>query len=253
MEEIEKTLEKIGLTGSEIKLYLALLKLGLSSKGKLISEAKTAPSKFYEVIEKLIDKGLCSTIIKNGVKYFNAAPLSKVKDFLESKKKEIIEEEKEFEKIMPKLNSLINKTKEETKIEVFMGWKGMETAYTNYMLKAIKNDEVLIIGAGIGKREDKLETFYSKYGNLALNKGVKIRAIFNENAKEYVKRIENNIGIKYEKKFLFNNTPSEILIFKSLTAIIIKKEEPIVLLIEDKETSNSFKAYFNELWKIAKK
>jgi len=31
------------------------------------------------------------------------------------------------------------------------------------------------------------------------------------------------------------------------------KEEPIVILIQDKETSESFITYFTELWEIAKK
>ena len=35
-------LRRIGLTESEIKVYLALLKLGASSKGKLVKEAKIA-------------------------------------------------------------------------------------------------------------------------------------------------------------------------------------------------------------------
>jgi len=39
MEEINyQILEKIGLTGSEIKVYLALLKLGTSAKGKILKE-----------------------------------------------------------------------------------------------------------------------------------------------------------------------------------------------------------------------
>ena len=72
-------LRKIGLTESEIKVYLALLKIGISSKGKIIKESKIAPSKVYEIADKLIEKGLCSTITKNGVKHFMVVKVRRIK------------------------------------------------------------------------------------------------------------------------------------------------------------------------------
>ena len=56
--KIQLELEQIGFTKSEIKIYLALLKLGSSTTGPIITESKTANSKIYEVLEKLIEKGL---------------------------------------------------------------------------------------------------------------------------------------------------------------------------------------------------
>lgn len=253
MEEINQIiLEKIGLTGSEIKVYLALLKLGVSSKSRLLKESKIASSKIYEVIDKLIDKGLCGTIIKDGIKHFSAAPPSRIRDYISQKKQEIIQEEKAFEDILPKLES-IKQLSKEAYVELFLGWKGMETVYNHYLSKAKKNDEVFIIGAGIGNNEEKLEIFYSKYGRMAFKKGLKINVLFNDNAREYVKKIEKNIGISYKKRFLFEHTPSELLMFKDITLITIRRVEPILILIKDKETYNSFKEYFKELWKIAKR
>ena len=65
--------------------------------------------------------------------------------------------------------------------------------------------------------------------------------------------MEKELKIKLNKKFLFKTTPVEIAITNNITAIIILKEEPIITLIHDKETAESFVTYFNELWKIAKK
>src|SRR3989338_5045115 len=122
-------LRKIGLTESEIKVYLALIKLGTSSKGNLIKESKIAPSKIYEITDKLIDKGLCSSIIKKGVKHFMGAPPSRIRDYLRKKQEELLQEEKELKQIMPKLQSYYDNIPESVKVEVFMGWRGMETVY----------------------------------------------------------------------------------------------------------------------------
>lgn len=246
-------LKKVGLTESEIKVYLALLKLGTSSKGNLIKESKTAPSKIYEITDKLIDKGLCSSIIRNGIKYFMAASPIRIKDYLHKKQEEILKEEKELNKIIPELKLYYNKPQESTRVEVFLGWKGMETVYVSLLDIAKRGEEVNIIGAGTGKKEEKLELFYTKYGGIAFRKGLKIKVIFNENARSYVKKIERNIKKTYNKKFLFKYTPTEMLIFMDLTAIIIRRDEPIVVLIKDKETADSFRKYFEELWKLAKR
>jgi len=247
-----KFLRKIGLTESEIKVYLALLSLVISSKGKLVKEARIAPSKIYDVTDKLIEKGLCSMIIKNGVKHFMAAPPIRIKDYLEKKREEIVREEDELKKIMPGLESYYNKLPKETRIELFVGWKGIETVYVSLLDLAKKNDEVNIIGAGTGKNERKLDRFYTKYGKIAFQKGLNVKVIFNENARDYIEKIEINIKKRYNKKFLFEHTPTELLMFKEFTSIIIRREEPLAILIKDKETSDSFRRYFHELWKIAK-
>ena len=85
---IDESLQSLGLTNSEIKVYLALLELGISSKGKILEKAKIAPSKIYIVLNKLIDKGLVSLIIKNNIRHYQAAPVSRISDYLNLKKEE---------------------------------------------------------------------------------------------------------------------------------------------------------------------
>ena len=67
-------LKEIGLTDSEIKVYVALLEIGSSSKGPIVDKSGVASSKIYELLEKLMQKGLVSQVIKSNVKYFEAAP-----------------------------------------------------------------------------------------------------------------------------------------------------------------------------------
>jgi sugar-specific transcriptional regulator TrmB len=253
MEENVNYLRKIGLTESEIKVYLALLKLGSASKKNIVKESKIASSKIYEVTDRLIDKGLCGIIIKKNIKHFTAAPPSRLKDYLNKKHEEIVKEEKELDQIIPKLDFHYNKIRENSKVEVFIGWKGMETVYIELLNLAKKNDEVDIIGAGTGKNEEKLELFYSKYGKMAMQKGIVFKVIFNESARTYVSKIEKNIKREYNKRFLFEHTPTEMLIFREGVMIVVRRDEPFVILIRDKESADSFKKYFEELWKIAKK
>ena len=76
----EKLLEEIGLTRGEIKVYLTLLKIGETTTGKIISEAKISSGKIYEILDKLIQKGLVSYTIKEKTRYFNAASPNRIKE-----------------------------------------------------------------------------------------------------------------------------------------------------------------------------
>jgi sugar-specific transcriptional regulator TrmB len=68
----EKSLEKIGLTKNETKVYLALLKIGTSKVGEILKESKLNSGKIYEVINSLEQKGLVSESTINNVKHFTA-------------------------------------------------------------------------------------------------------------------------------------------------------------------------------------
>ncbi len=253
MNDLSRYLENIGLTKSEIKVYLALLEIGESSKGKIVRKAKIAASKVYDVLDKLIDKGLASFIARNNVKYFRAASPGRIKDYISTKKEALVEQEKEFNKFLPSLDNLYESVSENSIIEVYRGWKGMETVYGNLLSKAKRGEEVYILGAGKSVKELQLELFFSKYRKIALDNGIKTKIIFNESSRDYVKTIEKNIGKIKEKRFLFDNTPSEIVIYGENIIILIRKADPIVIYIKDNETSQSFLAYFNELWKNASK
>ena len=93
MEEIN-ILTEIGLTKGQAKVYLALISLGQSSTGQIVKEAKVARSKVYEMLDKLIEKGLVNYVIKENTKYFDASNPSQISKYLKEKKLELIKKRK---------------------------------------------------------------------------------------------------------------------------------------------------------------
>ena len=98
-----KILEEIGLTNGEIRTYLALLKIGSSSTGGIAKESGVSRSKLYILLDRLGKKGLVSYVEQNGVRYFQAAEPSKVKDYLKEKQENIQKLDNEFDKFLPEL------------------------------------------------------------------------------------------------------------------------------------------------------
>ena len=67
----KQALLKIGLTGIEADIYLALLTLGPSLVSKIVEKTGINRTNIYDRLKRLIDKGLVSYVIKNNRKHFD--------------------------------------------------------------------------------------------------------------------------------------------------------------------------------------
>ncbi len=76
----EQILEEIGFTRNEIKIYLALLKLGASTTGKIIESTGLHRAIVYDTLEKLLKKGIVSFVIQNNRKVFKAYDPERLKN-----------------------------------------------------------------------------------------------------------------------------------------------------------------------------
>lgn len=245
-------LEEIGLTKGEIKTYLALLDLGTSTVTPLSKKADITTGKIYAVLDKLINKGLATFISKNNVKYFSPTSPYKIKDYLRNKINKLEKQENQLKDVLPELEEKIKSLKEETKTEVFVGWAGMEVAYQDMINTLKKGEYDYVLGASKGINEMKTKRFYGRLLNKSYEKGIKIKAIYQENSREYFK---TSLGKKshVEAKFLDNTSPSEINIYKDTVMIVIHSEVPMVIRIRSKDVTISFLEYFKTIWKQARK
>jgi sugar-specific transcriptional regulator TrmB len=245
----KRILEEIGLTESEIKVYLALLKRGSSTKGPIVREAGITSSKVYEVIDRLIDKGLASYVLKNKVKYFNAAPPSRIKDYLREKEEKLKEQEKTLDSILPQLEMLENIKERKSDAEVYRGWKGMQTVYNDLIETLQPGEEYLVFGASVGADRKRTRSFFRRFSMKVQRKRLNAKIIFNENARGNIPGIEDAAQLRY----LDHNTPSEILVYSDKTAIVLLEKDPLIILIRGENIANSFRTYFDVMWKAAKR
>jgi HTH-type transcriptional regulator, sugar sensing transcriptional regulator len=244
-----KILEEIGLTNSEIKVYLALLKIGQSTKKDIVKESQITPSKLYEITDKLIEKGMISYIKKNKVLHFSASPPEQVIDFINLKKQDLDKQTKEFEKMIPDLKSL--KKDSETNIEVLTGWKGMRTAYKTMLNTLGKNETDHVIVATPGEDKRKVEMFFQKLHLERREKQIHLKMIINKEDKKWAREILNNK--KYDHiKFIEQSSPAEINFYKDTVMIVLLTKIPSITIIKNKFLADSYKTYFDTLWKTAK-
>lgn len=246
---MNELLEKIGLTKSEIKVYEALLELGSTSTGKIVDKANVASSKIYEILDKLIDKGLANYIVESGIKKFDAAPPERLMEYMKEKEAEIDKQKEELENIIPELKLKQTLSKYKSSAKIYRGMKGVENAFYEALdlLKDPATDEMLVMGAPI-KRSNLEYRFFAKFAIEREKRRFPMRAIFNEKARTTIESMYS----KYEftkLKFDKESTGASIDIFNDRVIIYPKtKIEPMVVVIDDASIAESFRVQFKVLW-----
>jgi sugar-specific transcriptional regulator TrmB len=244
----KEILEEIGLTKSEINVYLALLELGSTTTGKIVDKAEVASSKIYEILDKLIQKGLASFIIKSGVKYFEAAPPERIMDYMKEKERKFNSQKDELKKLLPELELKQKLAKHKSEATVFRGLKGAETAM-NQILKTMKKGEEYYLIGGVAGAWKPFMRFIKHYHEKRSKLGIKVKILYSEAGHEWAEDIKNlpNTEIKFAPSQLL--TSNFILMYKDITILAVPTKTDVTYFkIENKEVTDSFKSQFELLW-----
>jgi predicted transcriptional regulator len=246
-------LKEIGLTEGEIRVYKALLEFGDSTSTKLAKKARVSASKIYEITARLIDKGIISSVKKEGVLHFSAADPERLRDFLKQKEDGIQREKDIVENLMPILSGQYQKTKEEIEVNVFYGWKGLKTAFLSLENSLGKGDESLVFGASVGKSPEQADVFFRQHQQRVEERGYKVRIIFNEDMRKRRQRYEYyDISRLHEIRYLHQTTFTELYVYKDYVLILMLLEDPIGIRVRGREVVASFVQFFETMWKQAR-
>lgn len=246
---MQDILEGIGLTPTEAKVYLALLDLGETKVSEILKKAEINSGRIYDILSSLETKGLVSKVVKKGVKFYIPSPPKLIKDLLIKKKESIEKQEKDIDQILPQLMEKYAYTKEKTEVEVFLGIKGMKTAYDLLFEEAKKDKELCVLGVTnkIKYPQELLDLLtyhvYKKRRELRL----KTKKILDTKTKKEGIWSKDNSNIRYLR--LPALTSIEILGNKVLIQIFQK--EIIAILITNKQAASDFRKQFMFLWNQA--
>ncbi len=240
--DTKTVLREFNLTDNEIEVYLACLKIGISSVIRISELTGIPKSTCYDLLNGLISKGLVSQVVKENVKYFEAT----TPDFL---LESLREKEKRLKEILPKLNSLKKTAYEKPKVELYVGKEGMKGIY-NLILK---EKEYAILG-----NQSRYFGFYDWFSDNFIAKrvaaGVKCRIIAEESkiAREVQERDKKEARIT-KINTLMNNQNAEFYVFgNKVVFIVYSKGEPIGIVIENSDIAKLQKMMFEEMWKSTK-
>ena len=229
-------LEELGLSKGEIKTYLTLLELGETKVGNIIEKSGMVSSAVHNSINSLIEKGLISYIKKGKIKFYQAVPPKQLINFIEEKKKRVLE-------ILPELESKQKKVKEKQEAEIFEGIKGIIAMLNLLIEDTKKEDEYLFFAVNVNQENKEIQEFFSMYDIKRKSKGLIIKGLATKEIKNlFIKR--KLLKMKYPNFPI----PSNTSICNDKIAFFSWEEKPVGYLIKSKQISEIYKNYFHEIW-----
>ncbi len=245
---MRQLLEQIGLTHGEAEVYEALVELGESTAGTIIKKANIASSKVYDVLHKLIQKGLVNFIIKNGVRRYDATPPERLLDFLEQKKKVITNTQNEIKKIIPIIKAKKDLKKEDSKIVVYTGLQGPRIVLKESIDAGKMGAKLCGYGTDEDPYKDYLPADIEEHFRDQKKYNIKWHLLFTKG--KWQSRSPGSI-IRYLPKGF--TMPVRTMIYGNKVAIVDFNKPLTTIIIQKKEIVESYYKQFNFLWRIAEK
>jgi sugar-specific transcriptional regulator TrmB len=245
-------LRKIGLSEGEVKVYKALLEIGVTSINNIHEKVGIDRRNIYDILNKLIERGLVSYIEENRKRVFKITNPDKILSYIEEKKSNLESVKGEVLKVMPSIHTMFQSEKQEMFAEIFKGAEGMKAVWDDLL----NYDAIYWIGSGMYVPE-KFPAYWLDWNKRRMAKKVGSYHLFRsdkrENVKKYKKFVKNKIT---NWKFLpaeFSGNPTATVAYGDKVAQMLLGENISVFVIKSKELAENYKKYHRFLWdKVAK-
>lgn len=252
-EKYLESLEKVGLTKPEARVYLALIELKESQTGKLCEKSKIPSSNIYFLLDSLIEKGFVSYRLQNNIKIFMPSDIGIIKKIFEEKKEKIEQEGKEISKLIENLKERQSEKESFSKYKYFEGMNAIKLLWNELgnSLNKLDKSTIIKVHAGIKEAYELMLPVYEEFHNKRKKLGIKYQIIYPlTETKLGVKRKKQISEVKYMN---LKNEAEFAIIGDKLILQYITQKVPRAFLIEDEIFTKTHEQIFDNLWKIAKK
>jgi sugar-specific transcriptional regulator TrmB len=241
-------LSNLGLTQGEAKVYLAMIQIGPSRVGKIVEVSGVSQSKIYNVLDRLVLKGLASYNLQDNIKHFQSLEPSRLHEYIQKKEDEIKRQKEEIIQIINDLSKNVYATKRSTS-EIFAGERSLRSAYMT-LLSDSKKGDILRYFYPYSDAHENASPFYYRFYKYQKSKGLIERGIVNSDFKnsQHFKEIPKNVKLRHVNFPL----PGTIDIFTN-KLLIIDWKTITGIMITSSEIAGIFVDYFDSVWKIAHK
>lgn len=234
-------LEDLGFTNAQIKVYLSLLELGVSTAGPIIEKSGLQSSVVHSTLNKLIADGFISFIKEGQRNHYQATNPKHILNYIDEKKER-------FEKILPELILKRDSANKKSDTVTFKGIRGIKELL--YELLEAGGTEHHTFGSA---KESLMlgDHFWMSYHKKRAEKGIKAKLIFNKSLKEWT---DVNIYPDAEYKFTESGFEplTETIIRNDKIGIIIWTEIPIGILIHNIAAAESYDKFWQVMWDSSK-
>jgi sugar-specific transcriptional regulator TrmB len=240
MEHLIKSLQNIGLSDKEAKVYLTLLQLGPSNPYRIAKKSGLKRPTAYVIAEELVNSGVI--IRSSGEKHVYVARAPEIL-FEEYEKKML-----GAKKFLPELQALKGGTGDKPAVLYFEGIEGMKQALM-YRIKEFHNTEVVGFYADPVFTTEETRQASFEFNNYRITNNITTRALVTEGEdlfpfKKYL--TESTFIPKFIPKDMYSSNAS-FEFYPNLIKIIFY-DTAVSVIIESPTVAKAMRQIFEMLW-----
>ncbi|MFH1500791.1 MAG: helix-turn-helix domain-containing protein [archaeon] len=234
-----KILREMGMSDTEIKVYLSLLELGSGLAGEITKKSGLNRTNVYDALERLIEKGLVSYVVKANRRLFQAVNPERLTDILKQRQEELAD-------LMPKLQAVFKASKIKEEATIYKGRRGIMSIYDDIL----KEKKDLYVYGAERKFSGMFPAYWIHWQKERIRLKISIKIIWTEGTRKQKVKLPMLARKYLPKEFDF---PSTVLVYGDKTVTVVWSEVPFGFMIKSKEVAKSNMHFFKILWKVAKK
>ncbi len=242
----EHVLLDAGFTKGEVKVYFALNEIGETSSGPIIDKSGISSSKVYDILEKLIQKGLVSYIYKDKIKYFQPTSPGRLIDYIEKQKRKFKKTEEEIRKLIPVLEEKQKISQETQSASVHEGYSGIKSVFNRILDSLKKGEEYFVFTLNESATSENFRLFLDNYHQKRIGKGIKVKLLSPNKYRKVLPKRKLS-----ERRFFDDGFPNGVFIFKNHVMHLIYTPKPTLFVIKSRTNYQNYKKFFLEIWKKA--
>lgn len=191
-QKLLRSLEDLGLTDKEAKVYLAMLSLSESNVRKIADAAEVKRSTVYFILDSLCQKGLVKLVIQGFKSYYTVESPEKLGTILDQRKKRLSE-------TLPDFLALYNTENTQGFITYYSGLESVKRVYEQNLRDIRPREQYLVIS----NQEDWLALdpdYFESFTERRAKRNIRIRLLLTDSksAREHKKRAR-----QYNEKIRF--------------------------------------------------
>lgn len=242
-------LRELGLSEGQVRVYSAILELGTGSLNAIHEKTGFERRAIYDILNKLIEKGLISYTVEQGKRTYQCANPRVLGEEIEKRRAAL----DELRKKLPKINQAYALSKPKIRAEVYRGNAAMKTL----LEEALDYEATYWIGGNSGVESQTgqdMKQWFKKWTEKRVE-----QKRFMYDLVDYGTYLEDFPpgNITKHKKYLYKycqlpeqlRSPMVIIIFGNKVAQVLWGRQSFAFVLESEEIKESFMKYFHYFWK----
>jgi HTH-type transcriptional regulator, sugar sensing transcriptional regulator len=238
LEEAQKTLQDMGLSESEIKVYVAALELGQASIQEIAKKASIPRTSIYNFLSNLMERRLIWETSRKKRKVYSAAHPSHLVEMEKGRVAQV-------KSIVPELLAVYNKNKHKPRVTFYEGLDGIKQVYADTLVE----EEPIIEWTDYQALKNALGTYYKEYPVERAKREIVVKSIVSDD-KEAHQAVASDAKLLRETKFISaKELATDVMVYGEKVALLsLKSTPPFAVLIEDPNLAKTLRVVWQELW-----